>query len=257
MPSAHHAYDSTPANSQLRSQNSSLHTAINSSSLTRRPINQNLAMLICFLLLYLTDIPGTLSSAVVTLDSIKIYNTHEWLKTSKPDVYFSCKGENKTFLPDVKEVNVSYTFNGEESWQPLTENASKKCKRCGFYEKDTFKPDDVYDEWEFCPSAFEDSNGKYVRHKKNEFDATFLCPMCLSLAADLNSGASLPQKGNGMHIFLVILICVVVSTVLVLGVILLHKYWQKKKREQDQARFLKLFEDEDGIEDELGLDLEM
>jgi cbb3-type cytochrome oxidase subunit 3 len=41
--------------------------------------------------------------------------------------------------------------------------------------------------------------------------------------------------------------------VFVLGVAAAYKYWQKKKREQDQARFLKLFEDGDDIEDELGL----
>lgn len=60
---------------------------------------------------------GFVLSAVVTLASMKIYRTHEWLNT-KPTVYFHCQGEkNKTELPDVKEVNVSYAFKGEESWQ--------------------------------------------------------------------------------------------------------------------------------------------
>lgn len=54
-------------------------------------------------------------SAIVTLDSIRIYKTHEWLK--KPTVYFHCNGENKTVLPDVKNANFDYAFNGEESWQ--------------------------------------------------------------------------------------------------------------------------------------------
>jgi hypothetical protein len=53
-------------------------------------------------------------STVVTLDSMKIYRTQECLN-AKPAIYFSCKGENITVLPDVKQVNVSYTF--EESWQ--------------------------------------------------------------------------------------------------------------------------------------------
>jgi cbb3-type cytochrome oxidase subunit 3 len=56
-----------------------------------------------------------------------------------------------------------------------------------------------------------------------------------------------------MHVAVIILICVVISTVSILGVVAAYKYWQKKKREQDQARFLKLFEDGDDIEDELGL----
>lgn len=60
--------------------------------------------------------PVLVSAAVVTLDSIEIYKTHEWLP-SKPTVFFECKGENRTVLPDVKEKHVLYTFKGEESWQ--------------------------------------------------------------------------------------------------------------------------------------------
>lgn len=56
------------------------------------------------------------SAAVVTLDSIEILKTHEWLP-SKPTVYFHCKGEDKIVLPDVKEKRVNYSFRGEESWQ--------------------------------------------------------------------------------------------------------------------------------------------
>ena len=56
-----------------------------------------------------------------------------------------------------------------------------------------------------------------------------------------------------MHAAAIILISVIVSTVLIIGMVIGYKYWQKKRREQDQARFLKLFEDGDDIEDELGL----
>lgn len=205
-------------------------------------------------ILFLNLFPGCVLSAVVTLDSMKIYKTHEWLK-SKPTVYFHCKGENKTELPDVKEVNISYTFKAEESWQPLTEFASKKCKRCGFYEKDIVKSDDVFDEWELCASDFSDSDGKFRRTKENEFDATFLCTQCVSLVAGPNAALSSHKERKGMHLALVMLITVLVSTVLVLGIFSAYKYWQKKKRQQDQARFLKLFEDGDDIEDELGLGL--
>jgi len=59
---------------------------------------------------------GLILSAVVTLTSIEIYKTHEWLSAS-PTVYFTCKGENKTILPDVKKTHVLYSFKGEESWQ--------------------------------------------------------------------------------------------------------------------------------------------
>lgn len=56
-----------------------------------------------------------------------------------------------------------------------------------------------------------------------------------------------------MHAAVVIVISVVASTVLIIGMVVGYKYWQKKRRAQDQARFLKLFEDGDDIEDELGL----
>lgn len=66
--------------------------------------------------------------------------------------------------------------------QPLTELSSKKCKRCGFYEEDSFKSDDVYEEWEFCPSDFSGPDGKYIQFKDKEFNATFLCPKCVPFA---------------------------------------------------------------------------
>ncbi|KAI6675000.1 hypothetical protein NL676_002906 [Syzygium grande] len=201
---------------------------------------------------FLSSFPGYLFAAVVTLDSIEIYRTHEWFK-AKPTVYFRCKGENKTVLPDVKEANVSYAFKGQESWQPLTEFSNEKCKRCGFYEEDTLKSDDTFEEWEFCPSDFSSSDGRYTRINDKEFTATFLCPQCVPLMADTNSTPAAHRKGKGMHVALVIMISVLVSTVLLIGLVAAYKYWQKRKREQEQARFLKLFEDGDDIEDELGL----
>lgn len=60
---------------------------------------------------------GLISSAVVTLDSIEILDPHEWIV--KPTVYFACKGENRTVLPDVTKTGVVYTFKGEESWQVI------------------------------------------------------------------------------------------------------------------------------------------
>jgi len=56
-----------------------------------------------------------------------------------------------------------------------------------------------------------------------------------------------------MNIGVIILLTVLVSTVLIAGGVGAYKYWQKRKREQDQARFLKLFDEGDDIEDELGL----
>lgn len=73
----------------------------------------------------------------------------------------------------------------------------------------------------------------------------------LFVSIGANAAASSPTKGKGMHIAVIIMICVLASTILVFAILGVHKYWQKKKREQDQARFLKLFEEGDDIEDEL------
>lgn len=39
----------------------------------------------------------------------------------------------------------------------------------------------------------------------------------------------------------------------VAGLVGAYKYWQKRKKQRQQAQFLKLFEDADDIEDELGI----
>jgi hypothetical protein len=184
---------------------------------------------------------------------MEIFNTHEWFNV-EPTVYFSCKGENMIELPDIKKASVVYTFKGEESWQPLTEFTGTKCKRCGLYEKDRVKSDDVFDEWEFCPSDF-DADGKYVKVKEKEFNATFLCAHCVHTSESNSHPVPSHHEGKGLHVFLVILISVAVSALMIFGAVLGYKYWQKKKREHDQAWFLQLFDDGDDIEDELGLDM--
>ncbi|KAH1136775.1 hypothetical protein AAZX31_10G044700 [Glycine max] len=204
-------------------------------------------LLLFISLMFFTSFPGLTLGAVVSLRSIEIFKTHEWLKATTT-VYFLCKGENMTVLLDVKRPHAIYAFNGQESWQPLSNFSSKKCKRCGLYEEDSITLDDVFDEWEFCPSDFAAPDGEYIRFKEKEFNATFLCPECLSLA-----GVDEHDDGKGMHIAVVVLLSVLVSIILILGVVGAIKFWRKKLREQDRARLLKLFEDDDDIGDELGL----
>ena len=62
-----------------------------------------------------TFFAGSFSTETVTLGSIQIFKTHEFL-ARKPTIYFYCKGENKIILPDVKEKHFLYTFKGKESW---------------------------------------------------------------------------------------------------------------------------------------------
>lgn len=204
--------------------------------------------------MFLILVPGTFSSGVVTLKSLQIFQTHEWLN-HEPTLHFQCQGENKTMLPDVKKPNFPYTFKGAESWQPLTELVDNKCKRCGFYEEDMLSSDDVFDEWELCPDDFRAPDGKYTRLTEKEFNATFMCPQCISLeGGSVRSSRSKDgHSDNGMNVGLAILISVLVSIVSLVGAVAAYRYWQKKKREHDQARFLKLFEEGDDVEDELGL----
>lgn len=205
-------------------------------------------ILLLFVLQWLT---GTFASRNVTLESIEIFRTHEWFH-GKPTIYFRCQGENKTSLPDVKEKNNLYTFRGEESWQPLTAFPGRKCKRCGFYEEDKLTSDDTFDEWELCPDQFSPApEGRYKHHKNKEFNATFLCPECNDSDSGSDpSSANSNKRGNtklGIVIF-----CISFVAILAVAVFL-YKLWQKKKREEQAARFLKLFEDDDDLEIELGL----
>ncbi|XP_011627161.1 uncharacterized protein LOC18423555 isoform X1 [Amborella trichopoda] len=162
-----------------------------------------------------------------------------------------CQGENKTFLPDVKDKHSLYTFKGEESWQPLTELPDKKCKRCGLYEKDKLS-DDTFDEWELCPDEFKGPEGRYSHFKDKEFNATFLCPECRPLESG-SSGSSTPSRRetdkSNHQLFVAIFVSIVVLGVSVVGAMALYRYWRRKKREEEQARFLKLFEEDDDIEE--------
>ncbi|RRT51278.1 hypothetical protein B296_00045165 [Ensete ventricosum] len=183
---------------------------------------------------------------------MQIYNTHVFLGPH-PTIYFYCKGENKTILPDVKEKHFSYIFDGEESWQPLTELPGKKCKRCGLYEFDTIKSDDVFDEWDLCLDDF--INGISIHYKAKEFNATLLCEDC-----QVATGKKFPLFIDGsankkMDLFLVVVISVLVSIMATIVTVCAYKYWQKRKREKDQAHFLKLFQEGDDIEDELRLSM--
>lgn len=192
---------------------------------------------------------GSVSSGIVTLKSIQIFTTHGLLSrpifssyglVTAPTVYFNCQGENKTNLPDVKKKNSLYTFKDEESWQPVTEFLNKKCKRCGFYEKNIIMSDGVFDEWEFCPSDFKASDGVYVRLKDKEVSATFYCPECVprhgrdvvarnhTLRSD-NGGT----KGNRMRVTSVIFIAVLASNGFIIGV--LYRYWLRKKSMQARS----------------------
>jgi len=78
-----------------------------------------------------------------------------------------------------------------------------------------------------------------------------MCSCVVSVSAPPAKNQDHGKKG--MHVAVIVLLTILVIAILTLAMTVVYKYWQKKKREQDQARFLKLFEDGDDIEDELGL----
>ncbi|KAK6943736.1 hypothetical protein RJ641_024838 [Dillenia turbinata] len=226
----------------------------------RYPGSVRVSPIIFLCLIFLNLFADCTLSAVVTLESIEIYKPHEWLK-STPTVYFRCKGGKYDHIARCGESTCPLHFQGRrvlagrlmenfviEMFPAPNRFSRQKCKRCGIYEKDTLKSDDTFDEWEFCPSDF----SSYAHFKDKEFNATFLCAQCVPLESNTDQASS-HDKEKGKHVVLEIVISALVSTVFIFGLIAGYKYWLKKKREQEQARFLKLFEDGDDIEDELGL----
>lgn len=81
--------------------------------------------------------------------------------------------------------------------------------------------------------------------------------VCKKMCLFVVSVSALPAKNQDhskkeMHVAVIVLLTLLGTAILLLVTLVVYKYWQKRKREQDQARFLKLFEDGDDIEDELG-----
>lgn len=220
------------------------------------------AMWILFLLLL--PLSGVVADGNVTLESLTIFTTHEWFGR-KPDVYFRCQGEERVALPDVKAKGQLYKFLGEESWQPLTTLVGKKCKRCGIYEKDQVKSDDVFGEWELCPLDFSPSpEGVYSRFKEKEFNLTLLCTTCNVTSAEVAASEPVSEpvsepaekkKSRGHWLTAAIVVFVLLS----LGGLAFVAYslWRRRLRDIQQARFIKLFEDDDFLDDELGLKEEL
>lgn len=75
----------------------------------------------------------------------------------------------------------------------------------------------------------------------------------LLLLASSHSSSSQDGKKQQIQWILVGLISGLALIVTFVGAIIAYKYWQRRKKQQEQARFLRLFEDNDDIEDELGI----
>ena len=56
--------------------------------------------------------------------------------------------------------------------------------------------------------------------------------------------------GHSTLTFMIVFLCIIsFIAILFVG----YKFWQRKKREEQQARFIKLFEEDEDLETELGL----
>eukprot|EP00897_Mesotaenium_endlicherianum_P007968 jgi/Mesen1/719/ME001096S10748 len=199
-----------------------------------------------------------------------IYTKHEWV--GSPSVYFRCQGEDKKELPDIKHTNVEYNFTGLESFQPLTALEGKRCKRCGFFEADKLKPDDVYEEWELCPLNFSPPPAPlHVRYAPRQFNATFRCPECNAADEsrpppspsidDLGVEGSAAQRGGdggGLSTWVIVVIAVCSALVIALVVLGVVRWRQaerwpfRRSKYEDSARFMQLFDEEDDELAELG-----
>ncbi|KAK4392201.1 hypothetical protein Sango_1997900 [Sesamum angolense] len=256
----------------------------------------NIGIIMAFLSLLVKSV--LISAAVVTLDSILIYKTHDWLPAKKT-VYFQCKGEHSSFTRCERKAcslylqsfimldHLFFERNHLTASKPLTELKDTKCKRCGFYEKDAITTMTPFDEWEFCASDFTRSDGRYVHLKEKRLMLHFYaqnvsllqmsprqgnidwnhylvslgiiaCGVSFSMVTgavcrDAEYFSNAKNYFQVMHWILVAFIAVLVSAVVIAGFVTAYKYGQKRKRQQEQARFLRLFEEGDDIEDELGI----
>ncbi|KAL3696221.1 hypothetical protein R1sor_010297 [Riccia sorocarpa] len=211
-------------------------------------------LVLIVLLLYLS-FEVVVADGNVTLESMTIFTTHEWFRRN-PTVYFQCQEEKKVFLPDVIHKGVSYSFLGQESWQPLTTLYGTKCKRCGFYEQDTIKADDTFFEWELCPKEFSYPDGRYEVFQEKEFNATFICGDCVpknSTESDALKVDEEEEKGEDHRVAVISLILVLVLLFLVGLAVVAYMNWRRKQRADQQARFMKMFEDDNDLDAELGL----
>lgn len=82
--------------------------------------------------------------------------------------------------------------------------------------------------------------------------------VCVGLGDDQSSSSknstnSATHKSSSISTGLEVLIVLLVLAAVVGFSVFLFKLWQKKKRQEQQARFLKLFEDDDELEVELGI----
>lgn len=101
-------------------------------------------------------------------------------------------------------------------------------------------------------------NGTHQGREKQTYWMVSLFNVCVGLGDDQSSSSknstnAATHKSSSISTGLEVLIVLLVLAAVVGFSVFLFKLWQKKKRQEQQARFLKLFEDDDELEVELGI----
>lgn len=80
--------------------------------------------------------------------------------------------------------------------------------------------------------------------------------MCVAVSAGATTGSSSKEEGdNGSKVAIAIVAGVLCATLVVIGGVFMFRHSKRMKLQRDQARFMKLFEEnDDEPEDELGLE---
>lgn len=90
-----------------------------------------------------------------------------------------------------------------------------------------------------------------VRSNIHELKCNTVCVV----SAKATTGSSSKDEGdNGSTVAIAVVAGVLCATLVVVGGVFMFKHSKRMKLQRDQARFMKLFEESDEPEDELGLE---
>ncbi|CAI5986358.1 unnamed protein product [Closterium sp. NIES-65] len=115
----------------------------------------------------------------VSLESVTLFKRFSWYGT--PSVYIECDSANRTYLPAVNSTLTWFTFQGNESWQPVTQLDHGQCRTCGLYERQAlWYKDGCFGTWAVCSSNFSDrdSRGLFTFVQPGSFHANLACYAC-------------------------------------------------------------------------------
>ncbi|GJP81839.1 hypothetical protein CLOP_g11957 [Closterium sp. NIES-67] len=115
----------------------------------------------------------------VSLESVTLFKRFSWHGT--PSIYIECDSANRTYLPAVNSTLTWFTFQGNESWQPVTQLEHGQCRTCALYERlALWYKDGCFGTWAVCSGNFSDrdSRGLFTFLQPASFHANLACYAC-------------------------------------------------------------------------------